>query len=194
MSLYSQHLFPNKHDSLSHPGVNDFYAVYNKDAWLKAIYLKNLEWEAGGRVGVGPATRYFQQMSTAMAQACSGDIYIMSETPAELRRYDPTHATSLGRPGNIFWSHEAPTLARKRTGTRLIAVDVRTLKMWQITSTRTWTLGEELTDELGPGMGRMGPEWNATVPTVLTEPQLRARDMCQFSGLGSQPLGEDWFG
>ncbi|KAH0419935.1 NPP1 domain-containing protein [Colletotrichum camelliae] len=184
-------LFPNAFDASTHPGVRDFYAMFTPGSWLDPIRKKQEEFEATLPPGVvPPSIRYFQKMSEAMAEACYGDIIIMTETPSELALYEPGKKYQDARFSNIFWSHERPVLQRKvKAGeAKLYVLDSNTKEAWEITDITTF--------ELGPSV-----KFRRDLPSayetsdIFGRSLLQARDnMCQRNGLGSQRPGQDWFG
>ncbi|KXH60489.1 hypothetical protein CSAL01_10144 [Colletotrichum salicis] len=184
-------LFPNSLDASSHSGVRDFYAMFTPGSWLDPVRKKQEEFEATKPPGVvPPSIRYFQQMSQSMAEACYGDIIIMTETPSELALYEPGKKHQDARFNNIFWSHERPVLQRKVNAgeAKLYALDSNTKEAWEVTNIKTF--------ELGPSRKfRRDLESDNKTSDVFGRSRLQARaNMCQSNGLGSQGLGQDWFG
>ncbi|KAJ0335649.1 hypothetical protein COL154_013669 [Colletotrichum chrysophilum] len=186
-----QNLFPNSLDASSHSGVRDFYAMFTPGSWLDPVRKKQLEFEATKPPGTVPPTiRYFQQMSAAMAEACYGDIIIMTETPSELALYEPGKKYQIKELNNIFWSHERPVLQRKvKAGqAKLYALDSTTKEAWEVKNINTFELGS-------PIKFRRGLQSVNEASNVFGRSKLQARaNMCQSNGLGSQGLGQDWFG
>ncbi|GKT62698.1 NPP1 domain-containing protein [Colletotrichum tofieldiae] len=184
-------LFPNSLDASSNAGVRDFYAMFTPNSWLDPVRLKQAEYEATKPAGiVPPSIRYFQQMSQSMAEACYGDIIIMTETPKELALYEPGKKHQDARFNNIFWSHERPVLQRKVRAkqAKLYALDSSTKEAWEIINIDTFELGSST-------QFRRDLQYGNETFDVQSRAELQARaNMCQSSGLGSQPLGQDWFG
>jgi hypothetical protein len=69
--------------------------MYEPGSWLEPI--KNL--------GNAAINTYFENMSRAMAQQCLGDVYVMSDQPANLTAYQ-----------KIWGTVEWPTLAGRYKG------------------------------------------------------------------------------
>ncbi|KAI8247486.1 hypothetical protein K4K53_001800 [Colletotrichum sp. SAR 10_77] len=155
------------------------------------IWEKQLEFEATKPPRTVPPTiRYFQQMSAAMAEACYGDIIIMTETPSELALYEPGKKYQNPDLNNIFWSHERPVLQRKvKAGqAKLYALDSTTKEAWEVKNINTFELGSSI-------KFRRGLQSVNEASNVFGRSKLQARaNMCQSNGLGSQGLGQDWFG
>ncbi|TEA17036.1 hypothetical protein C8034_v000496 [Colletotrichum sidae] len=185
-------LFPNSLDASLHSGVRDFYAMFTPGSWLDPVRKKQEEFEASKPPGiVPPSIRYFQQMSQSMAEACYGDIIIMTETPSELALYEPGKKHQDIRFNNIFWSHERPVLQRKvRSGqAKLFAMDYSTKEAWEVKNINTFELASSSV------RFKRDLEANNETSEVFGRSKLQARaNMCSSNGLGSQGLGQDWFG
>ncbi|RMZ72426.1 NPP1 domain-containing [Pyrenophora seminiperda CCB06] len=91
------------------------YDYYCLNAWdPKCCWLNPVWGDLGADIkDVAPReakTRpYFQQMSQAMAETCTGDVYVVHEYPNQLGRYQP-----VGQNPSIWLSHELPALRRAK--------------------------------------------------------------------------------
>lgn len=88
------HLWPNKRMAAANAGVNDFYGIYEKDNWLYKIV--EVQQTSPPRTGAPYPTRYFQAMSEAMAESCTGEVVILSERPETIHE-----AYSTRQPGQL---------------------------------------------------------------------------------------------
>lgn len=82
--MYAQHLWPNKimaqEDKSQY--TKDFYGIDEKDNWLHSIIgLPINKNEAPSMI------QYFENMSEAMAQACSGEVVVMTQTSDKMGQY-----------------------------------------------------------------------------------------------------------
>ncbi|UQC73690.1 necrosis inducing protein [Colletotrichum lupini] len=184
-------LFPNAYDASIHKGVRDLYAMFTPGSWLEPIRKKQEEFEKTLPVGVvPPSIRYFQQMSESMAEACFGEIIIMTETPKELALYEPGKKYQDARFNNIFWSHERPVLQRKaKEGeAKLYVLDSNTKEAWEVIDVDTFELGSSIKFRRDMKLG------HETSDVFDSKLQAKVANMCKRNGLGSQEPGQDWFG
>ncbi|KAJ3956108.1 hypothetical protein N0V92_007371 [Colletotrichum tropicale] len=102
----------------------------------------------------------------------------------------PSVGSYIKELNNIFWSHERPVLQRKvKAGqTKLYALDSTTKEAWEVKNINTFELGSSI-------KFRRGLQSVNEASNVFGRSKLQARaNMCQSNGLGSQGLGQDWFG
>lgn len=110
------------------PDINDFYGIYEPGNWLYGIseLPKPL-------LGPGPPTIYFQEMSEAMAESCSGEVVIVTEEPERMKELYTTRAGGNTDFQNIWGDRERPalvTLFNNGIAGPFYVVDVR--KFYQV--------------------------------------------------------------
>lgn len=166
----------------------DFYGADEKGTWLNTFY--NLPKIASDK-DVPTHIQYFENMSEAMAEDCSGEVVIMTQTPDDMSRY-----TKKGAPENIWKNKERPALQKlKKSGkvTKFYVVDWNNQNdMWEF-DIETEKLGKKVkTDVLvsrevyGDGEDGAGDEL-----------QERAARSCPSNGLAQRlkkgdPFSEDY--
>jgi hypothetical protein len=108
------------------PNVNDYYGIYEEGNWLyKIVERQRAE---PPRTGAPYPTRYFQSMSRAMAESCSGEVVILTERPETMKARYSTPVRPGGECMNIWGDKERPaldTLKRRGVVTNLYVVDAR---------------------------------------------------------------------
>ncbi len=79
----------------------DFYGIEEPDNWMHSAYALR---KHPPDKGIPTHIQYFRAMSEAMARSCSGEVVVISQTPADMGRY--------GNPNdpNIWWQKEKPAL------------------------------------------------------------------------------------
>ncbi|KAF7535382.1 hypothetical protein G7054_g5454 [Neopestalotiopsis clavispora] len=89
------HLWPNRKNEQNNNRLLNFYGIFSPDNRLYSI----------SKMGVIPGTSppkdyfrvYFENMSEAMAQMCTGQIYLLTQTPQNLAQYGvPPLAQTFG--------------------------------------------------------------------------------------------------
>ncbi|KAK3681705.1 hypothetical protein B0T22DRAFT_485178 [Podospora appendiculata] len=148
--------------------TKDFYSIFDAGNWLNPILsVKNPE--------MGSHVPYFQQMSKAMAEQCSGEVVVLS-----------SRAPNLG-------AHEWTTLKNNiHRITRLVAVDITPGRQEDL---RAYELDLVTLEKQGELTGTGGFKRDAT--GMETEAgRLRARDTCSDARAAqlAQPAGHDFFG
>jgi hypothetical protein len=108
------HLWPNKVVAGNNPKLKDFYGFDKPGNWLYSIS------QLAKRPGESkpPYINYFENMSEAMAQMCTGEVVIMSQTPKDMAQYLNDE--------NIWKNKERPALLnsiRDREVTNIYVVD-----------------------------------------------------------------------
>lgn len=83
----------------------DFFGIYLDGNWLKKIqelprYISPPH----------PETQYFENMSEAMAQTCTGEVVIMTEDPTNFRKFSQRPNNLYNDAGNIWGNKERPAL------------------------------------------------------------------------------------
>ncbi|KAL2809165.1 galactose-binding domain-like protein [Aspergillus granulosus] len=114
------HLWPNalivRGDS-SH--YKNFFGIYLEGNWLKKIqelprYISPPQ----------PETQYFENMSEAMAQTCTGEVIIMTEDPTNFNKFSQRPNNLYNDAGNIWGNKERPALRNSHRAGPSYLVDV----------------------------------------------------------------------
>lgn len=103
--------------------INDFYGIYEEGNWLNGI--ANLPRPI---YGAAPATQYFQRMSQAMAESCSGEVIILTERPDTFHDTYSTRLNTANEYMNIWADKERPALRNLRARgvvTNMYLIDIR---------------------------------------------------------------------
>lgn len=173
------------------PNYNDFYGIYEPGNWLYKI--KQLPEDFPPY----PATRYFENMSQAMAETCTGEVVIITHRPQDMAKYSTLPYDFSSSYENIWGNKERPALRNSfRAGrvTRFYLVDIR-----------TWVTGNEQfpvydyninTNQAvllqNPPFKRwFGDDDNSTDETTIEDIQKRA--CTRSDGLESEQEGYDYF-
>ncbi|KAI8944634.1 hypothetical protein F4801DRAFT_571060 [Xylaria longipes] len=172
------HFWPNAIDAKNGPaGARDFYAMDDPNSWLAPI--RNLEPPYGDDK---PAyIFYFEAMSMAMAERCTGEITIMTPMPADMAAYSSPPIT------NIWGNVELPSLIKRRQHiTRTVVVDSNSKRIWEL-DLLTLQVGKELMVGDLAGHSKRSLEINGDALD-------KRADLCGSSvALDSEPAGRDWF-
>ena len=161
------HLWPNKAMENAELNYRDFYGIF-MPGWLNSIV------DLGKINGVPAPIVYFENMSEAIAQSCSGEVVIVTQSPSNMKQYiDGTQGE------NIWKNKERPALEilwRQKVVTKFWVVDYNNFDdvyEYQITDSSTKKVSSS-------GLKARG---------VL---ETRA-NFCASSGLGSMPPMGDPF-
>ncbi|KAL8366131.1 hypothetical protein RB595_004754 [Gaeumannomyces hyphopodioides] len=170
------HLWPNKKMAQDSPNrYQDFYGLYERDNWLNSI-----DSIPTTRSSVPPPIVYFENMSEAMAQSCSGEVVIMSMSTDDMKRY-------IDGPPNIWRNKERPALlALKRQGkiSRFLLVDYDSPQ-------RVYTFDIETNER---GRLHLDPLESRSLDGLHLDEGLRKRDCgSQSDGLAQMPPMGDPF-
>lgn len=185
--------------------VKDFYGIYEPGNWLYKVV--ELQRSNPPRVGAPYPTRYFQAMSQAMAESCSGEVVILSERPDKLHERYSTLAPGNTEFMNIWGDRERPALmSLKRRGivTKLYVVDARgyfgahsdypTVYDYDIINDRITGESDKV---FVPGMRRVMPRELLGNDTVRAEwgelHRLQKRACDKDNAVGSEMSGYDYF-
>ena len=165
MSIW--HLWPNKAMESAELQYRDFYGIYNP-GWLNSIV-------GLGKIGSVPAPIiYFENMSEAIAQSCSGEVVVMSQSPHDMKQYiDGT------RGENIWKNKERPALEilwRRKIVTKFYVVDYDNMDDIYEFNIVTSTTGEKVPSSVLTSRGL-----------------LESRASCDSNGLDSMPPQGDPF-
>ncbi|KAI1801810.1 hypothetical protein F4811DRAFT_438311 [Daldinia bambusicola] len=179
------HLWSNKANEEEDNRLLDYYGIFDPSNRLYPIS------QMGTIDGSGPPEKdwyriYFEHMSEAMAQMCTGQIYVLSQTPRDLAQYGVPPLQP-----NIWNDKELVTLRRhlQELGDSLIAID--STKLPDVVA---WRINWRTLDVEG----------SVTFPTEIWEPfnmtleygpwTERRASLCANSGVDSEPDGYDFFG
>ncbi|KAI0400689.1 hypothetical protein F4802DRAFT_471553 [Xylaria palmicola] len=168
------HFWPNAIDAKNGPaGARDFYAMDDPNSWLAPI--RKLPPPDRNNRGKQAYIFYFEAMSMAMAERCTGEITIMTPMPANMAAY------SLPPIVNIWGNIELPSLIKRRQHiTRSVVVDSNSKRIWEL-DLLTLRVGKELmvSDLAGHING---------------DALDKRADLCGSSiALDSEPTKRDWF-
>lgn len=117
MSIW--HLWPNKVMQAESSKHRDYYGIF-EPGWLHSIVDL-------GKIGTVPATIvYFENMSKAIADSCSGEVVIITQSPRNMKQYvDGT------RGENIWKNKERPSLRslyHEKIVTKFFVVDYNNME------------------------------------------------------------------
>lgn len=178
-------LWPNKANEQENSALLDYYSIFEPKNRLYPISQMGVI-EGSGNPGKQWHIIYFEHMSEAMAQMCTGQIYVLSQTPQDLAQYGVPPLQP-----NIWNDKELAALRRhlQELGDSLIAIDSTRLP-----DVVAWRINWRTLDVEG----------SATFPTETWEPfnltleygpwTQRRADLCGNSGVDSEPDGYDFFG
>jgi hypothetical protein len=189
------------------PNVHDFYGIYEPGNWLyKIVEMQRIN---PPPLNTAPyPTRYFQAMSVAMAESCSGEVVILSERPFELREMYSTLQPGDTELKNIWGGKERPALLnlwRLGVVTNLYVVDARGYfgahadpppKVYDYDIENDVVTGES-TRRFEPGMGRLMPRELLNNETARAEweelHRLQKRACDRDSAVASEMQPYDYF-
>lgn len=185
--------------------VKDFYGIYEPGNWL----YKVVELQRGSppRTGAPYPTRYFQSMSQAMAESCSGEVVILSERPLNLHDRYSTLVPPNTEFMNIWGDRERPallTLKRRGVVTNFYVVDARgyfganspypDVYDYDVVADRVTGKSQKV---FVPGVGKMMPRELLSNETIRAEweelHKLQKRACDRDSGVESEITPYDYF-
>lgn len=170
------HLWPNKIMADFNSMYKDFYGIFLENNWLRSI--------ADLRGNHPPRyILYFQSMSEAMAETCSGEVIVITQHPDDMQRFEEGY--------NIWKDKERPALQKRKLDgyvTNVVVVEVGTDKMWEL-DIDTLVRGKPVT-QLRNGDFRVGLRTNGTEAQGSIE---KREDLCDSSGVEQEPEDLDIF-
>ncbi|OTA63986.1 hypothetical protein K449DRAFT_432485 [Hypoxylon sp. EC38] len=182
------HLWPNKKNEQNNNALLDFYGIFDPQNRLYPIsqmgYIPNTnpqkEWF---RV-------YFEHMSEAMAQMCTGKIYVLSQTPQNLAQYGVPPLKP-----NIWNDIELAALRRhlRELDDSLIAIDATQLPnvvAWRV----NWRTLETQGAGTFPSHAEIWEPYNMTLELEYGPWTQRRAALCADSGADEEPEQYDLFG
>ncbi|KAI2608040.1 hypothetical protein GGR54DRAFT_393897 [Hypoxylon sp. NC1633] len=182
------HLWPNKLNHQYNNALLDFYGIFEPDNPLYPIS------QLGFTPDVIPRKDYYrlycEHMSEAMAQMCTGKIYVLTQTPQNLAQYGFPPLTP-----NIWNGIELPALRNhlQELDDVLIAVDSTQLPnvvAWQI----NWrTLASRGTGTF-PSVKETWVPYNMSDELAFGPMTEQRAALCDDSGVDEEPDGYDFFG
>ncbi|KAI1774080.1 hypothetical protein F4818DRAFT_91824 [Hypoxylon cercidicola] len=183
------HLWPNKLNHQENNAFLDYYGIFDPD---NPLYPISQMGEIDGTVPAKPYyIEYFENMSEAMAQMCTGKIYVLTQTPQNLAQYGVPPLKP-----NIWHEKELAALRNhlRELDEVLIAIDAT-----QLPNVVAWRVNWRTLDSEGTGtFPRIKEEtW---VPYNMTDelaygPMTQQRaDLCENSAVDEEPEGYDFFG
>lgn len=183
------HLWPNARNEQYNNALLDYYGIFEPSNRLYAI----------SQMGIIPGTNppkdyfrvYFENMSEAMAQVCTGKIYVLSQTPQNLAQYGVPPLKP-----NIWNDKELAALRRhlQELDASLVAIDST-----QLPNVVAWRVNWRTLNSQGAGTfpKRTEEVWEPYNMTLELEygpwTQKRA-ELCGDSGIDSELDGLDLFG
>ncbi|KAI6084417.1 hypothetical protein F4821DRAFT_170423 [Hypoxylon rubiginosum] len=183
------HLWPNKANHEENNAFFDFYGMFDRDSPLFPIT------EMDPVENTDPPKPqfivYFENMSEAMAQMCTGKIYLLTQTPQNLAQYGVPPLAP-----NIWSEKELPAL---RNHLRELSDVLITIDATQLPTVVAWRVNWRTLDSEGTGTlpNRKEEIW---VPYNMTEelaygPMTQQRaNLCENSGIDEEPDDYDFFG
>lgn len=150
----------------------NYYCPWDNDCWLYPFTQVQKD-----DPDFGPRTTYFARMSTAMARACSGPVYVMTYTPKKIPADN----------GGIWNTDEKPTLReRKKAGyvTKLVAMDLSGLDQ------TTYTLADDDPPRL---LSSQNGTWSSSINSTANIQGSVPNEFCA-PGYIFEPEGKDSFG
>lgn len=168
MTRFAQTIFPGKDAEITPPNkpndpknTRNLFEVGRPNGWLEWLGPPNTQ-----------RFTYFENMSRAMANLCSGTIYVMSTDPERLDEYGNGQGNDNDH--SIWNDVERITLNAGGRVTEAIAVSAEE-------PTKGW--------EVDLATGQVGAQRRVSVQN----PPLRKRELCDENLVYELP-GEDWFG
>lgn len=184
------HLWPNKKNEQNNNALLDFYGIFDETNRLYPI----------SQMGIIPGTNppkdyfrvYFENMSEAMAQMCTGKIYVLSQTPRNLLQYGVPPLKP-----NIWNDKELAALRNhlQELSDSLIAIDST-----QLPNVVAWKINwRTLNDQGNTAFPKRSEEelwepYNMTLELEIGPWTQRRAEICDDSGIDSEPDGLDLFG
>ncbi|KAI0838518.1 hypothetical protein F5Y06DRAFT_303833 [Hypoxylon sp. FL0890] len=183
------HLWPNKKNEQNNNALLDFYGIFDPENRLYPIS------QAGFVPRADPPKAYFrvyfENMSEAMAQMCTGKIYVLSQTPQNLAQYGVPPLKP-----NIWNDKELPALRRhlQELDDSLIAIDAT-----QLPNVVAWRVNWKTLDSQGAGAFPKRTEeiwepYNMTSELEYGPWTQKRAELCADSGVDEEPDGYDLFG
>lgn len=120
---------------------------------------------------------YFENMSEAMANLCSGHVFVMTPNPGEIHLYGSKTPKNDNNDHSIWNNVERPALRRGGQVTAVYAIDATNPRM-----------GRKVNLETGE------PEDGNMNFFFINPPTLQKRDQKCVPNFLYEPPGEDWFG
>lgn len=192
--VFSKHLWPNKKNEAHNDKLLNYYGIFDPDNRLYPI----------SELGNIPNTKkpayiqYFENMSRAMANMCTGQIYLLTQTPENLQQYSKPPLSP-----NI-WStteHKALTSHLLTLTDSLIVINASDTSA----KPKAWTANWRSLQLRDPANYRRdgGNPMEGWEPydldgerevAIRRRRQKRADELCIDSGVDAEPAGYDFFG
>ncbi|KAJ9143040.1 hypothetical protein NKR23_g6753 [Pleurostoma richardsiae] len=189
------HLWPNKINEQNNYRLLNYYGIFLPDNRLYPISRLE-EIEIDGKP-TSPYFQYFENMSRAMARMCTGQIYLLTQTPENVQQYRTEAFTP-----NIWASTEYTELTNHilTLTSSLIVINASDTSAKPAAWTANWrTLNMQVSanyrrDGRHPMEGWEPYDLDSELDVAIG-PQLKKRaDLCADSGVDDEPAGKDLFG